>query len=185
MPQNTVIGGVSPVVSILLRTAPTIEPFAERDVGHDLHGAGLRRLGHSLLLRRRARQGRTRRAISRSVVARPAGTRLSQVVARFGVVRGSRISSCAQLVPKAFQPPSDGGPFLVVEPAHHALPIHRLDLDLEACLLELGLATGASCLMTPRSVGCGITTSAPSSLGLGSSSLGLGVVALEQPLCRP
>ena len=86
----------------------------------------------------------------------------SHVVARLGVISGSRMSSCTQLVPKAFQPPSDGGPFLVVSLVTMLCQSIGWTSTLKPAFSSCDFATGASCLMTPRSVGCGMTTTVPS-----------------------
>ena len=72
------------------------------------------------------------------------------------------MSICDQLVPKAFQPPSDGGPFLVIRRVTMLCQSIGWTSTLKPAFSSCALATGASCLMTPRSVGCGITTGVPS-----------------------
>ena len=134
---------------------PDAEPFAERHVGDDLDGVALHLLGDRLLLGVASRPARTCRAASpcSSSHGQPARA-LSQVAARKGVISGSRMSTCDQLVAKAFQPPSDDRPLL--RAAASIMLCQSIDCTstLKPAFSSCALATGPSCLMTPRSVGC-------------------------------
>src|SRR5215475_8013392 len=139
MPQNVVIGGGTGLVPMLARTAET--------PNHSPSGMWV-----TICMAWRCTSSATA-FLSASVVACANLSRsfsmasslgqppraFSPVAMRLGVIKGSRMSSCTQLVPKAFQPPSDRRALLRREPGHHALPVHRLDIDLEAGPLELGL----------------------------------------------
>ena len=72
------------------------------------------------------------------------------------------MSTCIQLVAKEFQPPSDGGPFLVTRRLTMVVQSVAWTSTLKPARSSCALATIGSCLMTCRSVGCGMTMTVPS-----------------------
>ena len=89
------------------------------------------------------------------------GRALSQLAIRNGVIRGSRMSTCDQLVEKAFQPPSETGTFLARRTITLCQSIEIMS-TLKPAFSSSDLATGPSCLMTPRSLGASSVTGVPS-----------------------
>ena len=86
---------------------------------------------------------------------------LSQLAIRKGVISGSRMSTCDQLVEKAFQPPSDTGTFLARRTITLCQSIEIMS-TLKPARSSSAFATGPSCLITPRSVGASRVTGVPS-----------------------
>ena len=72
------------------------------------------------------------------------------------------MSSCTQLVPKAFQPPADGAPLLEIRRVTMLCQSIGWTSTLKPAFSSCCFTTGAICLITPRSVGCGITMTVPS-----------------------
>ena len=112
MPQNTVIGGGTAMVSMLLRTAQTsnrspsgtwvticMARICTASAAAFFSGSVVAAMKLSRSFSISGSHGQPARA-------------LSQVLTSHGVITGSRMSSCTQLVPKPLQPPSEGGPLL-------------------------------------------------------------------------
>src|SRR5262249_52832835 len=146
MPQNVVIGGGTGRVPMLARTAeaPNHSPsgmWVTICMAWRCTSSATAFLSASVV----AWANLSRSFSMTSSLGHPPRA-FSPVVMRLGVISGSRRPSLTQLGARRVHPARAEGvrtafrrrALLRGEPGHHALPVHRLDIDLEACPLELG-----------------------------------------------